>query len=351
MFPQLTFHINELNKQQAQQAWKRIVARPELAITPKVRFSADCQVLTLGSCFVNEIRAFLELGGLSIHPLIDPALAPLFADRVKSNPAWGPWDERIHYQCFTPFTIEQEVKVALGMLNFEDDTILRRRVKGEDLYIDPCRRLVYSRAHKDALEIRRRMNEQMRLGLEKAELIIFTLGLVEAFKLAGTEMFVSEYNPALGEKELEYYEGNHARVLESLERTMELIFARFPNKQIVLTVSPIPMARTFSADDVMTATTRSKSILRSAVDTIVQRYANVHYWPSYEFAMWNGKAFREDDCRHVKRDVVSKITAAFCQAYFPAEVCAKIEALNDGAAFPLKSGLLKRLTHKLRRAA
>jgi len=53
------------------------------------------------------------------------------------------------------------------------------------------------------------------------------------------------------------------------------------NKKIIFTLSPIPMAFTFSENDVVVANRYSKSLLRSSIENFIDN-KNVFYFPSFE---------------------------------------------------------------------
>ncbi|MEM8668245.1 MAG: GSCFA domain-containing protein [Planctomycetota bacterium] len=353
MFSTLQFSTVSQDALKRFQAWKRLVRKPTLAVQKQMSLSSSAQLLTVGSCFVNEIRAVLERSDLVVHPLIDPELSELFVDEVKSNPAWGQWDERVHYQFFTPFTIRQEIEVALKTREQNPDAVLKRRFKGRDVFIDPYRRSVYAKSHQDVLTLRTRMNEQLRKGLEVSELVVMTLGLTEAFRMPRYDLFVSEYSRIIGDEELEFVNGTHDQIASELDQTIGLIRSVFPQKKIVLTVSPIPIARTFSGTDAITATLRGKSILRASIDTLTQRYDNLYYWPSYEYVMFSEGSFRSDDLRHVRPETVAEITQAFCKAFFNQSVSSKIlrvESRHGSSRKPI-SGAFSMLRSSLRRSA
>ncbi|MEL6680565.1 MAG: GSCFA domain-containing protein, partial [Pseudomonadota bacterium] len=117
----------------------------------------------------------------------------------------------------------------------------------------------------------------------------------------------------------------------------------------------IPLNRTFTQLDVISATMRAKSILRTACDEMQARYDNVHYWPSYEFVMWSGEGFREDDVRHVRREVAHEITRSFCRAFFdPADatrILGRLEGMDladPAPPPPRRKKPLKRLVSLLK---
>lgn len=83
-----------------------------------------------------------------------------------------------------------------------------------------------------------------------------------------------------------------------------------------MTVSPVPLARTFSDNDILTANTEGKRILRAALGALARDCQAVTYFPSYELVMANYPvSFRDDDGRHVDNWIVSKIVETFRKAH------------------------------------
>ena len=297
------------------QSWNRIAGDQALPVRQYMELEDSADIFVIGSCFANEIRAVLEQAGVTVHPRIDPGLHPLFPEDLKVAPSWGGWDERVHYQCYTPHSIRQEIDIALGRWTPSDDAIFEVRKGGVTRYWEPYRRAIHAASREDLLEIRRRMSAAQATGLARAKLVIVTLGLIESFRLLRHEGYAAEINPAFAD-ETRLEQGGYAEALRDMEAVCEAILEADPEKTIVVTVSPIPLSRTFLDMDVVTATTRGKSILRAVADALEVKYAQVHYWPSYEYVMWSGRGFRDDDLRHVKADIVEEITGAFCRCYF-----------------------------------
>lgn len=99
---------------------------------------------------------------------------------------------------------------------------------------------------------------------------------------------------------------------QNLKDTLDLLLRFFPNKQVVLSVSPVPLEATFAPTDVATANVESKAILRAVAGQICREYpANVTYFPAYEMAtVLPGPVFKEDG-RHVLPEFADKVTSAF----------------------------------------
>jgi hypothetical protein len=95
--------------------------------------------------------------------------------------------------------------------------------------------------------------------------------------------------------------------------------------QMVVTVSPVPLSATFSGQDIVVANMESKSILRAAARALVDRHANVSYFPSYEMVLYSAqeKAWRPDRI-HVNPELVAHITGRFVASYLTAPAPAPV---------------------------
>lgn len=305
-------------------AWRRIVQDRTLAVAAPKFLNSRSEIFVLGSCFANEIRHVLETSNLVVHPAIDTEIAELMPAAVKLEPAWGRWDERVHYQCYTPFSIQQEIAQATGGWSADDLAIFQSKSEGKTAYWDPYRRSVYAYSEENLLRIRTIMNERIRVGLQRADVIVFTLGFVEAFRVRQFGGFAAEYNTAFRSK-LEFYNGDYEASYGAMIDACNRILGKYPDKRIIVTVSPIPLNRTFSDNDVITATMRAKSILRTVADKLEYEFENVYYWPSYEYVMWSGEGFRDNDLRHVRSDTVFEITSAFGDSFFSGDVAQRMK--------------------------
>jgi hypothetical protein len=63
-----------------------------------------------------------------------------------------------------------------------------------------------------------------------------------------------------------------------------------PNIKLVLTLSPVPLARTFEFSSAIVADAVSKSVLRAAIHELIGMYPEkIFYFPSYEMVTWLGR--------------------------------------------------------------
>lgn len=99
-----------------------------------------------------------------------------------------------------------------------------------------------------------------------------------------------------------------------------------PNLRMIITVSPVPLNRTFTNQDVIVANTTSKSTLRSAAHAFCEATERVDYFPSFEAAMYSEPSIVwEGDRRHVTDFMVGEIIRIFMERYGFASVSEPLE--------------------------
>jgi hypothetical protein len=158
----------------------------------------------------------------------------------------------------------------------------------------------------------------VRRMFEELDVFVFTLGLTECWRsredgavfplCPGVEG--GEFDP----ERHEFYNQPVEDVIGDLVAFGEALIAVNPAAQIIFTVSPVPLVATAQPDaHVLSATSYSKSVLRVAAETMHRRFANVHYFPSYEIitGAFNRGAYYADDLRNVVEDGVSHVMRLF----------------------------------------
>ena len=247
-------------------------------------FSADSKLLTLGSCFAQELRNYLAEKGMSADWLfVPPGLNNTFA--LRNFISW----------CLTGETSTKAY--------WYDEGAKGGAVKWDDS------------ANRDSYAA----------VFEKVDGIILTVGLAEVWLDSVTGGVFWRGVP----KSL-YDETRHVCRVSSVEENednlreiLRLIRAVKPDIPIILTLSPVPLRATASEKSCITVDTVSKSILRVAIDKVLASTpSNVYYWPSFEIVRslaphlpnaWFGE---DGNTRHVNRDAVHLILKAFMRHFF-----------------------------------
>jgi hypothetical protein len=239
------------------------------------------KVVTLGSCFAQELRNVLEAAQFSSGSFWIPSgLNNTFA--IHDFVAW----------CVT------------------GDAGVR----------------AYRYDRDDAGEIREWTPEDERetylAHVKEAGAFVFTLGLAEVWtdRETGLTFWRGVPEGIFEEDRHEFRLSTVEENVENVRHTIELIRTVNATAPIILTLSPVPLQATFRDISCVTADCVSKSVLRVALDTVTGEQDLVYYWPSFELVKWGGAAFDWSaygvDARHVDRYLVECIIAGFAEAFY-----------------------------------
>jgi hypothetical protein len=314
--------------------------RPEVGIRPPVRYATGVPnefyrdfvssgefrnkkktllydgdtVFTMGSCFANEIRAYLHTHQIAdTRPQVPTTALPYFHDSSKEISSWGEWDGTSNLQFYNTFSIRQEIEKAVGTWTQSPNDLWQVEINGKTLYQCPYRRRIFAETPEALNTITTLIDSEIKASLKAANLIVLTLGLTEVWQKKDNGL-VSCCEPGYchgaGEDETEFVASSYEQNLFNLKRTIELINQELGGKQILISVSPVPLGRTFRPLEAYVANIESKSILRSVAGCIHSEFENATYFPSYEMCLSDPTTFREDG-RHVKPEKVNQIMDFF----------------------------------------
>ncbi len=289
------------------------LAEHPLTFEPRGLITKDSKVLALGSCFALRVKEWLLAGGYAV--LNEGDLPPItFRGRREFDP-------RIYYNTFC---IRYEVERVSGEFVQSEDDIWEPHQNALRVYQDPYRRMLAAEERAVLRQRIRAVDEQMRLHIRTADCVIITLGLTEVFfqQHNGRAICAAPSYSGGGGQGCEFRATEYGENYANIERAVQILHELNPRAQLILTVSPVPLAATWAGVDHAVANTESKSILRAVAGAIVRKYPQVHYFHSYELVM---HAAREDvfleDARHVKPEYVAGIMRDF-EAAFVAPVAA-----------------------------
>ncbi len=240
---------------------------------PDWRIDRCTPIASMGSCFAREIkRVLLERGYSYVAEETDHPAAR------HASAAW----ERL----YNTFSMRQVLEYT-----FEDWTPSRRWWTAADGTIqDPYRRVVLYPSTAEAEADFARHRQCSRRALERARVLVVTLGLTEIWEdvhdgsviCLPAGPYVNQGGDMSGYRfRVSRYQEN----LDNLERIRDIMARHNPDCRLVVTVSPVHLWATFRSDqDVVSASCNSKSTLRAAADELAGRHANVSYFPAYEIA-------------------------------------------------------------------
>lgn len=273
--------------------------------------SAQTPIASMGSCFAREIRKVLLDRGYAY--ITEETHSPY---AVHASAAW----ERL----YNTFSIRQVFEYTFS--EWQPD--LRWwvcPVSGQTQ--DPYRRVILYDSIEAAEQDFERHRTHSRRAIEKAEVLIITLGLTEIWqdRIDGSVICIpgGPYVKEGGDmSRYRFRVSRYGENLENLERVHAILTEHNPACRLLITVSPVHLWATFRSDaDVITASCNSKSTLRAVADEFSSRYDNVFYFPAFEMAtiyrpMMNRPIFSEGkENFHVNAETVQFIMEQFFRFY------------------------------------
>jgi hypothetical protein len=305
------------------QFWKPSVSeRNPLAIADlyrkKYEITRTDAIATAGSCFAQHIARNLARSGFNYRDFEPPV--PGFPENRLAEFNYGVYSAR-YCNIYTARQLLQTFQRALGTF-----------VPHEEFWIsesgvhDPFRPLVEPEPFGDLAEARAARAAHyaaLRRLVSETDLFIFTFGLTEAWRddrdgsilpvCPGTQ--AGTFDPA----HHSFVNFTMAETLADFRAFIALCREVNPDIRFLLTVSPVPLVASASADHVLVATTYSKSVLRAVAGELAATDPAVAYFPSYEIIA--SPPFRamffEPDMRGVSPFGVAHVMSHFFRAHDP----------------------------------
>ncbi len=211
-----------------------------------------------------------------------------------------------------------EVRWAMEPPRFEDEALYAETGEGWiDLQLAPGVKPV---SLERAIERRQYLTTNYFARLRQADVVVLTLGLIEVWHDRRLGVYLNAA-PSMWsvrrEPERYYLEVTTPSAnLDALEEIRGTLKSLNPQLKIIVTVSPVPMAATFSGVDVVRANTLSKAVLRAAAETFSSKNDDVDYFPSYEIVTNSPRDMAYGaDRLHVTDRIVGPVTQFFSDCY------------------------------------
>lgn len=250
--------------------------------TPKFPVTRDSKIVTAGSCFAQHFSCALMARGYSWLDA-EPAPKGLSAEQGHDY-HYGVFSFRTG-NIYTPRMLRQWLQWALG-----HEEVPTEVWEKDGRYFDPFRPAVEPGGFASPEELRLSREDTLaaiRNAIAQANILVFTLGLTEAWQSAdGTVEYAVCPGTVAGTFDAAQHKFvNHAYRALVAEMTMIVKILARANRslKILLTVSPVPLTATASGSHVLLATSHSKSMLRAVAGAMADSYPAVDYFPSYEF--------------------------------------------------------------------
>jgi hypothetical protein len=287
----------------------------------KFTISRTDRLASAGSCFAQRIAQALR--GEGYQYLVTEAGGPFLTAPMRAEHGYGVYSARFG-NVYTAAQLLQLFRRAYGE---EPDEPFWRNEAGR--IVDPFRPLAVPGGFADedeALADRARHLSAVRTMFGTLDVFIFTLGLTEHWR---SRMTGAVYPAAPGcglggrfDAALhEFHNSGVAEVTGQMNAFIAALARVNPKARIILTVSPVPLAATFSGGHVLTATAYSKAVLRVAAQELADAYPHVAYFGSYEIVTATGDsaAYFEADRRNVSDSAVAHVIASFREQFLLGE--------------------------------
>ncbi len=296
--------------------WKTAVAdldclQIDLAWKPKAPINRETRIVTLGSCFAQHISKSLREHGFNWLDS-EPAPAAL-PESEHAKQGYGVFSFRTG-NIYTAALLKQWVMWTTGSAEQSRESFLEG-----GRYFDPFRPALGNEGYasfEEMMKARSITLAAMSETIKQADLFVFTLGLTEAWRSRDGLIYPMCPGTIRGEFSAEdhaFHNYNAMEVTQDLLEAFDELRGINPKLRFLLTVSPVPLTATASDQHVLTATTYSKSVLRSVAGYLVQTREDVDYFPSYELITappFKGQFF-DANLRSVSEDGVAFVMRHF----------------------------------------
>ena len=261
------------------------------------RIDKKTRVVVIGSCFASEVGHLLEDDGYNV--------LRLEADKPNgayASCAWG----RLH----TPAALAQVADYTFGLRGHEFvavDGVVQDCLRDDQVYSTMDAARVDWAAHVEA----------SRKALLSADVIVFTLGLTDAWVHRDGHVFGRPIGPyprtrfGLWSKRYALTRPTPRACARNIQHFVNTVWKENPRAEFIMTVSPVLPSATWADADVFSSGHAQKAILRCAVEEVT---GTVYYFPAYDLVMslpnLEGRGFLRDGL-HLDQPTLDQVMALF----------------------------------------
>ncbi len=283
----------------------------------------NTRICSAGSCFAQNVGNWLINNGFNFKA------SNLGMDQ-NSSFGFG--------NIYTP-------KSFLQWLTYSEDKSMEHTIFRSDTgrYFDLLRPSVFPKGFGSAnslKESRQAAKEEMNITLSESDVLIFTLGLTEAWKDVNGIYYPTCPGVISGKfdkTKFSFHQFNYCEITSDLEAIKNQILKLNSKLKVILTVSPVPLTATASQNHVLVASQYSKAVLRAVAGYLSNNEKFFSYFPSYEIVTVNKKGdFRfEKNRRTISQEAIDYVmehfnTAFQCSEQAPSQPVIKVsEAICD----------------------
>ena len=252
--------------------------RTEIEVAPLAEgIEHSAKIFALGSCFAESISERLAKAKFS----------------VTTNP-FG--------VLFNPFSIANAIERVDNARNF---AVCDIRAGRDKFFSFDAHSSLDGTTQTEAFANLNRAVAQGSKALHESDWVILTFGTAWVYEYEGKVVANCHKQPA------SQFQRRRLSVEEIVERYSRLFEGVLRDKRVILTVSPVR-----HIGDGLQENSVSKAILRLAVEELVAKYENAHYFPSYEILIDDLRDYRyyADDLMHPSKMAVDYVWERFCEA-------------------------------------
>ncbi len=287
----------------------RIAAR---VVVPSARqtFKAEPHhtFFAIGSCFARNVEERLEQAGATVTSR-NIQMRNLGSTSAREGGVFNK---------YTPVSILQELKWAAGVEEYPREALLPVT---KDIHYDPYLSGKAGNSTVEELLARREEIKRYFQQAFEADVVILTLGLVENWIDKDTGLSLNEAPApkvlARNKERFAFETLSLEQCEQALAEIADILHAHGKaGQKVILTVSPVPLGRTFSDEDIIVANSTSKTTLRVAAKRFVEQHDGIDYFPSYEAVTLSDPALCwQADRRHVSDVIVGYVIQTFLERY------------------------------------
>jgi len=280
---------------------------------PSFSFPPTATIFTIGSCFARKIeKALAEIG--CFIPMLDFKVRP---EEWESRPG-------SMLNKFTPPNFRNSIQWTAEIFD-RDGRVQDSDCLGFALEVGQGRFIDLDTGSKAPITLERLVERRQEIYdvfryAFLADVVVMTPGYIETWLDTKTGRHLAG---VLKGKKLARDSGRFRFELRSFEDSVadmlaaiDIIRERKPDTKFLVTASPVPLATTFTGQDIRMANTFSKSIIRAVCGVLPRLRGNVDYFPSYESAMLSDPdRVWEPDRIHVQSSFVQGIVRRLEEKY------------------------------------
>ena len=283
---------------------------------PKFDLNRETALMTAGSCFAQHLHRTLVARGWNV--LQSETLPAAVPKRVAQDFGYGLFSAR-YGNIYTARQLRELVSEATATTPMPP-IIWEKQGRYYDA-LRPGAEPAGLAKTEDVARARAHHLNNVRKVLAQTEVLVFTLGLTEAWVDGKTGRtlptapgtIAGSYDP----DQVRFVNFTYADVLEDLIETRKLFQENGWNIHILLTVSPVPLVATATGSHVGLASTYSKSVLRAVCGELQAGNPDFDYFPSYEIITTSavGGPFFAANQRAPSTEGVETVLTVFSHAY------------------------------------